>query len=439
MKLYSDNKLANLKNVLARLGLSDELNLLEKIAGHQGNIEKILGYPKILAQLLDERFGKHSFLIAKWIKEYHHTEGDKSDWMNRLGKQSGGFMTVGSLKRLIGLYDAISEAIRTENIEPYNKYRKDNNYYVDKTNDKFDPYDLIETKTFIKSEILDDLEGDIFFYNSLAKAILLGEIKDLNPYKELSFSEACDKYNKKKVFIDAKPLKIYPEGYRWIDVGRKCELVGKEMKNCGSAGVMSMDPAATIVALFDANNKPHVMVTYSPGEKRISGDEGGASTAPKDEYSKYILDLAVVLGAEVDTNTVKSKFLGLSGKLKNIVAEIKRMPDASDPFTEVFWFKLLDGTEYYTDTHNVVSLADMNKVLEFVKQNLEFPDKDSANGRLKVSGDLVYGSYDRKIKDHIIKFIPSVFNHQNVDLFKSVCKVKYDWMFKFISEHVNVE
>ena len=97
----------------------------------------------------------------------------------------------------------------------------------------------------------------------------------------MNLQEALEKYNQKVVFEETEPLKVYDDGYKWIDVRNRCELVGKLMRNCGSAGVMGLDPDRTILALFDANNKPHIVTTYHPGEERISAVEGIYHSAQK--------------------------------------------------------------------------------------------------------------------------------------------------------------
>ena len=149
--------------------------------------------------------------------------------------------------------------------------------------------EIDDTQEFNKSEKLQDLREEIsrgffkkvFFSRNLIIGIDSGKIIDLHPYANLTFREANEKYEKKSIFSDKTPVKKYPNGWRWVDAGAKCDLIGGMMKNCGSTGVMSADKDRTMLTLFDEQNIPHVVATYSPNEKRISGVEGQASTAVK--------------------------------------------------------------------------------------------------------------------------------------------------------------
>jgi hypothetical protein len=184
------------------------------------------------------------------------------------------------------------------------------------------------------------------------------KITNLQPYKDLSFSEAKDRYDNIRIFDTKQLIKIYKNGWKWIDVGNRCQLVGKLMKNCGSAGVMSWDEDKTILTLFDKNNKPHVVVTYSPNEKRISGDEGAASTEVKGKYHRYILDLAEHLGVKFDAEKSKSKSLKIKSMLRNRLKNIKKLR-GNDLFSEYYEIVLDDGKEYYSDGYSIVAKNDV--------------------------------------------------------------------------------
>jgi len=201
--------------------------------------------------------------------------------------------------------------------------------------------------------------SDFFEYNDLIKAIISGELKDISQYKKLDFSAAQDKYDKQNIFKDRKAIKVYENGYKWIDVGMRCQLVGKLMKNCGSAGLMSYDDNRTLLTLFDSRNKPHVVVTYSPNEKRISSDQGVGSSEVKGKYHDYILDLAKFLGARFDVDKTKSKSLKIKYLLSGVVQNLEELP-GGDTYNTYFKFSA-NNKVYYTDGSVVVSDDDVKK------------------------------------------------------------------------------
>ena len=260
-----------------------------------------LGFPEIIASILYKRFGNKAPLIAKWVKDYNIYKATSrsgevaKDWWRAAHRR---FSRGLNLVDLVDLYEASKKSV-----EELNKVRKELELHIDHAKD----VSLEDERRVYKAEIESMLEREeMAFYSVLIRDIESGKIKDLKPYEDLSFEEAKKKYDEKRVFEDQTPVKAYLNGWRWINVGPRCELVGKKMSNCGSAGVMSMDPDKTIITLFDEHQNPHVVVTYSPNEKRISGDEGAGSTGVKPEYHKYVLDLAKALGVQFDYNRSKS-------------------------------------------------------------------------------------------------------------------------------------
>jgi hypothetical protein len=215
----------------------------------------------------------------------------------------------------------------------------------------------------LKTEIEKQLLNSLFFDKRIIKNIMDGTLTDLKPYEKLDFFEANKKYEEKVIFSDLTPVRSYPNGWRWINVGKRCEYVGNMMRNCGSSGVMSYDKDRTIIALFDKENKPHVVVTYSPNEKRISGDEGGAGTPVKNEYADYVLDLSNVLGANFDSEKTQSKFLRVKHKIGDKLKSIKQVP-GKNPFTEVYKIKLTNGKVYFTNGYEVISEEELKTVIE---------------------------------------------------------------------------
>jgi hypothetical protein len=121
------------------------------------------------------------------------------------------------------------------------------------------------------------------------------------------------------------------------------------------------------------------MVTYSPNEKRISGDECAGSTAVKPQYHDYVIDLANFLGARFDTNKSKSKLLGLKYALRNKAQSIEPLKTSEYSMDEYFQFTI-NGQTYYTDGYTVVSDDDVKRVQQMDQQGelkLSYPQKDT--------------------------------------------------------------
>lgn len=310
-----------------------------------------LGYPRIIVDLLFEKYGKNSFIISKWLKE---TSGykveDKSDkdwWIIANRELSLSNNKQLDLVDLVQLYDA---AMRGE--QEYIKMREEVELPI--SPESLQNLDLEYDIKYLHKEIKQKLFNNYLFRTSIVKGLDSGKIKNIKEYSGLSFNVANEKYNKKRVFEESTPLKTYSNGYKWINVGEKCELIGGLMKNCGSTGVMSMDKDRTMLVLFDDNNVPHVVLTYSPNEKRISGIEGQASTASKEEYHDYVLDIAKQLEADIDyeRESSKSKMLAIRIMLKEKLKNIKKI--YSGEWDEYFLVKMNDDNEYYTNYHNYI-------------------------------------------------------------------------------------
>jgi hypothetical protein len=318
-----------------------------------------LGYPPIIASMLYQRFGKLAFLFGKWYRDCKTNDPDNKDWFQLCHWSI--FKHNENLSDLVKLYDATTDS------ESYSKMLD----FVGWQNNKhfYDEFYLAKQREALKKQIEQTFFGDSFFtYYSLPTAIIDGTEKNIAPYKNLSFWDAQKKFDKKRIFQEMTPLKVYPNGYKWINVGKRCHLVGHLMKNCGSAGVMSLDPDRTIIALFDKTNKPHVVVTYSPNEKRISGDEGVASSEVKSLYHNYILDLAQTLGVNFDASRTKSTFLKLKYLLRNKISNIQKLRPSS-VYDEYFVFTTLNGREYYTNGSEVLPADELRRLGNYAFKN----------------------------------------------------------------------
>lgn len=317
-----------------------------------------IGFPKIIASVLNSNFGKNAYLVGKWYREYDSYGSDRGNkWWSRPT------FTMMKSDREIRVYVEMYEMLQKVNTkEEFEKERDliQKKYMYESLDFSEQKKDLIR---YLKTEIENKFLDSSFFDKRIIKDIKNGILTDVKPYEKLDFSDANKKYEEKIIFSDLTPVKSYPNGWRWINVGKRCEYVGNMMRNCGSAGVMSYDEDRTIIALFDKENIPHVVVTYSPNEKRISGDEGGASTPVKNEYADYVLDLAKTLGVNFDSEKTTSKFLKIKYELGDKLKTIKQVPGKSI-FNEVYEIKLVDGKVYFTNGYEVISKQELKTFID---------------------------------------------------------------------------
>jgi len=265
--------------------------------------------------------------------------------------------------------------------------------------DIIDDYHLEEEKETLQKQIKDKFFKNYFFSSyTIIRDFIQGKIKDIAPYKKLPFFEANRKYEEKITFKDKPPLKKYKNGWRWIDVGMKCNMVGSLMKNCGNAGLMGQDEDRTMIALFDTGNKPHVVVTYSPNEKKIAHDVGVAHSAVKTKYHRYVLDLTKYLGARFDADKTDSKLLKMKYLLRDKAKNIRQIKRVSS-WDEYFRFTMANR-EYVSNAYTAVSKEDLDKAQDAIDQG-----KMKLRDRSLISS--VFNTYDKDRWAYLgIKYIP---------------------------------
>jgi hypothetical protein len=328
-----------------------------------------LGLPEIIASLISEKFGKNDFIVANWYKDqsgykfkevtwtpdHKRVESEHpnypSDWWVKANDEwssRGGLSVVD----LVNIFQAAQEDPTGE------KYRK---LMDEKGYSPSEDWDQQKTLKMLRGSLSDKLFNQTFFsYNVMIQDIESGKLTDLKPYKDLSFAAAQDKYDQRRTVKDpTKIIKTYPNGWKWINAGAKCQLLGKQMKNCGSTGVMSGDEERTILALYDKVNNPHVMVTYSPNEKRISGDQGQGSKMVKDKYHDYVIDLANTLGVRFDYEKSDSKMLKIKAALHGQIQGIERVAEDGSAFDEYFKVVMNDNSVWYTDAYSFIPEQDV--------------------------------------------------------------------------------
>lgn len=267
----------------------------------QGNMKNQLGFPAGLAEFYQKTFRKNAWTVAKWTTELY-------------GK---GLEKLPDLREL-KLRSEIIEKLRSMISLPYEEREKESEeikYYYE---EKFDLW--IPIYGYENEDINETIEGFLvgfssflisIFQSDIVRDIISGKLTDLNPYKNLSFSEAKEKYYK-RIQIQNSEILVDYGNFVWVNTGlEKCQIIGNRMNNCGSAATMSPDKEKNIIVLLDKNKDPHIIATWGVNTKSLRGIQGKASSVPKEKYWPYIQDLVRVLGAEkvvatgMTTNTNK--------------------------------------------------------------------------------------------------------------------------------------
>jgi hypothetical protein len=345
-----------------------------------------LGYPQVIVNVIFDEFKRNAFTIARWFKECIAKDTDNKDWWNQYYNNPLAWRSDNEFNDLIKVYNALNVS--------YDEYKNVATKLQFPIKNMQSESALYSYKKELYEQIKDDfLNNKQFRAYTLFEDIINGSLTDINPYKNLNFWDALKKYNVKKLFDDKEPIKHYSNGYKWIDAGRKCELIASQMSNCGSCGVTSSDSNATMLVLMDSNNKPHVMVTYSKSNNSVSYPEGCASTAPKDEYHEYILDLIKFLNANLKTDTSKSLLLVLKHKFINHETKIKEF--YSDSLHKIFILKI-DGQIYYSNGYYVISKNDLYKI----KNTMELNDKNLI--------DTIKFALNMNNRREIVHYLPSI-------------------------------
>lgn len=326
-----------------------------------------LGYPEVIASIFYDISSKHAPLLAKWYKEDKTLNlphrYNAADWFEKEHHSWHGedLFTMSKLYTLA----------KKEDKEGYIALCKQEGYGSCEETIELEGFE--EIRGAWRDEIQSTLQKDIFFKGEFIGAILKGELTDLAPYKKLSLRAARDLFNERHLKDDSNLIMSFDNGYRWVNGGARCQLIGSKMRNCGSTGVMSMDKDRTMIVLLDDFNEPHVITTYSPNEKRISGIEGKASTAPKDEYLTYIIKLADHLKANLDTHKSPSRLLHILWKLRNTLKSAKRVLE--DTYDHIFLITLKDGRQFYTNIYYFIAKEDARSLFKkswTVKKNLKY-------------------------------------------------------------------
>jgi hypothetical protein len=389
-----------------------------------------LGYPEVYAEVFFSKFGnKNAYILAKWMKEhYAKAYPGATNFIDAIDNARHDGLPLGVFREgydAAGIsedeYDAWAESEGLPMLSEAGYSFVLGNY----------PRSLEDQRSSLKRKLTEGFEELNFFYKDLITDIVSGKLTDIAQYKKMDFNSARDKYIEKKLFKDSPAMVRYESGHKWVDVGKRCGYIGREMKNCGSTGVMSMDSDKTALVLFGPSDKPHVIVTYSPNDGRISGIEGSGGSKPKAKYHEYILDLEEHLGVPIKDNSIKNYDLHLKSLFKEFRELSVSKMDVDDKRSEYFFIET-ENKNFYSRGTEVITESDFIKAKNFLSHNPEFiADSDG----LKYQADKSTWNKLRKSPNSVLpkEIIKAIFtpNRLDMDRLSKMADIKYISMYLY--------
>jgi hypothetical protein len=316
-----------------------------------------LGFPPVIASIFQAEFGKKAYYIAKWYKEYYAPMTGTDDWWKNHADYSATSRQP-NLQNIIDLYNALPNKEAYANVLEKMGYTTNNISTAD-------DYELKEIKDELKKDIKTKLQkvGATFFKSPFITAIINGQANPKN-YEKMSFEDASDKYETSQLFLKSKPLITYPDGMKWIDAGKKCHLVGNQMGNCGSVGAMSIQPDATMIVLFDKDNKPLVATTYTKSNNVLTGVQGPGHAQSEEKYDPYVVDLIQKLGADYKYEKQGSnKRLALKSLLGQDADSLEKLDSEGKEY-----FKFIkDGKAHYTNGNRIITDEQLDDIQQQIR------------------------------------------------------------------------
>lgn len=373
--------------------------LKEALLLNEGSLSSNLGFPKSLEKAFEDIFGQdRAITYGKWFREYETGLRYGGRWFSGISRtQSRSGLS------LLQCVDML-EAIQAKDEEKFHQLLKVDEWGDDsasirgkerlKERLKEENIKSIEdVKPYLEEQLRNGLIGKtIFFTRDIVKDREKIKKQEFKQYSKMSFEDASAKYSKIKAFSESKEVMTFDDGHRWLNVGPKCQFVGREMKNCGSTGVMSLDRDKTMLILVDTKNKPRIVATLSPNEKRLSGVEGSASTQPKEEYYDYIIELADFLDVKFDITRSDSFLLNLKYLFRGVKIKDNKL-EANSEYESLYEIILPDKRKLYSDTSNFILEDQARKAGEFLNQK-HLPKPVNFSTRLRKNIKIIFENWN---------------------------------------------
>ena len=357
--------------------------LKESLSLNEGSLSNNLGFPNSLEKAFEDIFGQdRATTYGKWFKEYEGGLRFGGRWFSGISR-----VKSGSGLNLLDCVDML-EAIRANDEEKFHQLLEidewsdnyDSRGAKERLKDRLKEESMEAVKPYLEEQLRNGLIDDaIFFTRDIVKDREKIKKQEFKQYSKMSFDDASGKYSKIKAFSESEEVMTFVDGHRWLNVGPKCQFVGREMKNCGSTGVMSSDRDKTMLILVDTKNKPRIVATLSPNEKRLSGVEGSAGTQPKEEYYDHIVELADFLDVKFDITRSDSFLLNLKYLFRGVKIKIKQLKTDNE-YRRIYKISLPDKRNIYSDT-SLFILEDQARKADEILNPTKYLKKDTKSKR----------------------------------------------------------
>jgi len=356
--------------------------LKESLLLSEGSLSNNLGFPKSLEEAFEDIFGNRATTYGKWFKEYERGLRFGGRWFSGISRAQSP-----SGLNLLDCVDML-EAIGANDKDKFDQLLEvdewSDNYASrggkERLKERLEEESIQDVKPYLEEQLRNGLIDDtIFFTRDIVKDREKIKKQEFKQYSKMSFKDASAKYSEIKAFSESKEVMTFDDGHRWLNVGPRCQFVGNAMKNCGSTGVMSSDPDKTMLILVDPSNKPRIVATLSPNEKRLSGVEGSASTQPKEEYYDHIVELADFLDVKFDITRSDSFLLNLKYLFRGVKIKIKQLKTSSE-YRRIYKISLPDKINIYADT-SLFILEDQARKADEILNPTKYLKKDTKSKR----------------------------------------------------------
>jgi len=393
--------------------------LKESLSLNEGSLSSNLGFPKSLEEAFEDIFGNRVTTYGKWFKEYQGKSRYGGPWYSGISHyQSPSDLSLLDCVKML-------EAIRVNDEERFNQLIEVDEW-SDRGDSKWAKIGLKEkgmqnAKPYLEKQLRDGLVDDAtFFTRDIVEDREKIKKQEFKQYSKMSFKDASAKYSRIKAFSESKEVMTFDDGHRWLDVGPECQFVGREMKNCGSTGVMSLDSDKTMLILVDSKNKPRIVATLSPNEKRLSGVEGSAGSLPKEEYYDHIVKLADFLDVKFDVTRSNSFLLNLKYLFRGVKIKIKRLKTDNE-YERLYEIILPDKRKLYSDTSYFFLEDEARKAGEILNQK-HFSKPVNFSTRLRNNIKKIFHGRNRQLVGDKVEYYTIYTISQFADELRSTSK-----------------
>jgi hypothetical protein len=127
---------------------------------------------------------------------------------------------------------------------------------------------------------------------------------------------------------------------------------------------MSIQPDATMYVLFDKDNKPLVITTYTKSNNVLTGVQGPGHAQSEEKYDPYVVDLIQKLGADYKYEKQGSnKRLALKSLLGQDADSLEKLDSEGKEY-----FKFIkDGKAHYTNGNRIITDEQLDDIQQQIR------------------------------------------------------------------------